>query len=399
MKTVMENKRWARKYPDLGTGPVAAEPCISPEYFELEREHLFRRAWLNVGRIDEVPEPGHYFVRELAVCATSILVMRGKDKVVRAFHNVCSHRGNRLVWHDRGVCPGNLTCGFHSWAYNTQGELAWVPDEENFFDLNKSDHGLTPVNTEVWNGFIFINLEPKPRETLREYLGGVAEQLEGCPFNEMELVRTYKVDERANWKVGLDAQNEVYHLPFQHRFTFPDAFVLKDKKYTRFLNVNLYNYHSVWSCEYNMEHKMSATGALLSRLDAAKNSIRMPQMIGDFDFFVIFPNMVILLFKGVSTDYFVTYNFWPIAVDHTIWEIRFHFPPAENIGQRLAREYSICRLRDTLQEDAKAHETIQTGLASRAKTQLLFQDEEITIRYFHKVLEDYVGAHAGRGRA
>jgi phenylpropionate dioxygenase-like ring-hydroxylating dioxygenase large terminal subunit len=395
MKTVMTNKRWAGKYPQLGTGPVDATPCISPEFFAREREEIFRRSWINVGRVEEVPAAGDYFVRELVICAVSILVMRGRDGVVRAFHNICSHRGNKLVWQPRGRCPGRLACGFHNWAYDAEGQLAYVPDEENFHGFDRREHGLTPIATDIWEGFIFINLDPSPRETLREYLGGVADQLAGCPFGEMRRLRTYLVDEHANWKVALDAQNEVYHLPFQHRFTFPDAFVLKDRKFTRFMDVNLYNYHSVWSCEYNPEHRMSPTEATLNRLDTATNNVRMPQMIGDFDFFVVFPNFVILLFKGVATDFYVTYNFWPLAVDHTIWEIRFHFPPAENAGQRLTQEWMICRLRDTLQEDAKAHESIHQGLASRAKTHLLLQDEEITIRHFHEVLERQMGcAHA-----
>ena len=394
MKTVMTNKQWAAKYPQVGTGPVAAETCVSPAYFERERELIFRRAWVNVGRVDEVERPGQYFVRELAVCRTSIIVMRGKDGVVRGFHNVCSHRGNKLVWHERGTCGGGLSCGFHSWTFDTQGKLAWVPDEENFFDLKKGELGLTPVHTDVWEGFIFVHLDPNPKETLIDYLGGVAKQLTGTPFGQMSRLRTYKVEERANWKVGLDAQNEIYHLPFQHRYTFPDSLVMKDNTYARLCNVNLYNHHSVWSCEYNPGHKMAPVEALLNRLDSSNDPIKFPHMIGDFDFFVIFPNMVILLFTGPGSDFFMTYNFWPLAVDRSIWEIRFHYPKAENAAQRLAQEYSMLRLRDTLMEDAIAHESVQTGLTTRAKTQLWFQDDEITIRYFHKVVEEFAGAPA-----
>jgi phenylpropionate dioxygenase-like ring-hydroxylating dioxygenase large terminal subunit len=256
LRTNMANKQWAAKYPEVGTGPVSAESCISPEFFELERDRVFRRHWINVGRVDDIPARGDYFVRELAMCHVSILVMRGTDGTVRAFHNVCSHRGNKLVWQSQGRCPGRLACGFHNWAYDADGRLAYVPDEENFHDLDKRAHGLTPITSDVWEGFIFVHLGPAPRASLNEFLGGVAAQLAGCPFGQMKRLRTYRVDERANWKVGLDAQNEVYHLPFQHRFTFPDAFVLKDRRFTRFLNVNLYDHHSVWSCEYNPDHKM-----------------------------------------------------------------------------------------------------------------------------------------------
>ena len=83
----------------------------------------------------------------------------------------------------------------------------------------------------------------------------------------------------------------------------------------------------------------------------------------------------------------MTYNFWPIAVDRSIWEMRYHFPEAENVAQRLNQEWTILRLRDTLMEDAFQHEQIQRGLASRARSHMIMQDEELPIRHFHRVLE------------
>ena len=97
--------------------------------------------------------------------------------------------------------------------------------------------------------------------------------------------------------------------------------------------------------------------------------------------------VIILLFGGGSGDWFVTYNFWPLAVDRTIWEMRYYFPPAENVGQRLAQEWTIGRLRDTLMEDAFQHEKIQKGLDARARPDMVMQDEEICIRYFHENIE------------
>jgi phenylpropionate dioxygenase-like ring-hydroxylating dioxygenase large terminal subunit len=269
-----------------------------------------------------------------------------------------------------------------------------VPDEENFFDLRKSEHGLTPVATDVWEGFIFINLDPHPQESLTTYLGGVAEQLQGGAFHKLTLAHSYKVEEQANWKIVLDAQNEVYHLPFQHRSSFPDFFVLKDNHFTRLQAVKLYNHHSVYSCELNLERQVTPLEVLLSRLDSATTTCRLP-LIGGFDFYTIFPNFTVLLFTGAANDFCMTYNLWPLAVDRTVWEIRVYFPSAANVGQRINQEYMKCRIRNVLQEDAKAHETLHAGLASRAKTHLLLQDDEIQIRYFHKVLEDYVGFDRG----
>ncbi len=388
MQTVIADKRWAAKYPEIGTGPVSAEPLVSQEYFELERERVFRRAWLNVGRVDEIPKPGDYIAKDLAVCNASILIIRGKDGVVRGFHNVCSHRGNKLVWDKQGSCRGTLACGFHAWAYNAKGELTFVPDEDNFFNLNKCELGLSPVHTDVWEGFIFINLDTQPNETLKQYLGGVDEQLAGGAFDKLKLTFAYKVDERANWKIALDAQNELYHLPFQHRRTIPQFCVLKDKKYARLMDVRLYNHHCVYASEPPDDRVGPPTERVAAKLCVARSEHRLPR-IGPFDFYTIFPNFVMLLFRGVSQDFYMTYNFWPTAVDRTEWDIKLYFCPAENAGQRTSQEYFKCLLRDVLQEDATAHEQIHLGLVSRAKRELHFQDDEMQIRYFHKVLERF----------
>jgi nitrite reductase/ring-hydroxylating ferredoxin subunit len=386
-------RRWAKQYPELGTGPVATAPYASPEFFALERERVFRRAWLNVGRVEELPAPGDFALKEIAICDASILLIRGPDGAVRGFHNVCSHRGNRLVTEARGACRGYLTCNFHSWGYDSLGNLKWVPDEGNFANLDKSAHGLTPVATEVWNGFVFVHLDPAPREPLIEYLGGVADQLAGAPFDRLALAYAYAIDETANWKVGLDAQNEVYHLPFQHRYAFPDNFLMDEQGHCRVTNLRLFGRHSVYSCSYNPEHKLTPSEALVIAMDNAASECRMPR-IGDFDFYTIFPNFCLLLFRGAGGDVCQTFNFWPLAVDRTVWEIRMYQTPARNAGQLIAHEYWKRQIRNVIEEDATAHETVHAGVASGAKPHMVLQDDEIQIRHFHEVLESCVRGDA-----
>ena len=92
------DRLWIKDYPDLGTGPVSTEPCISAEYFEAERERVFSKVWLKACRVEQLPNPGDYLVLDVAICKASVILVRGNDRVVRAFHNVCMHRGNKLVW-------------------------------------------------------------------------------------------------------------------------------------------------------------------------------------------------------------------------------------------------------------------------------------------------------------
>src|SRR5262249_23537035 len=160
-----------------------------------------------------------------------------------------------------------------------------------------------------WQGFIFINLDPHPQETLREYLGGVAEELGGGQFDRFRLTYNYNVDERVNWKIALDAQNELYHLPFQHRLTLPNFCVMKDNRYTRLLDVRLHGHHCVYASEMPERSKATMPGqstatpiqALVGKINAGSAEYRLP-VIGDFSFYTIFPNFVILLFKGSSQD-------------------------------------------------------------------------------------------------
>jgi phenylpropionate dioxygenase-like ring-hydroxylating dioxygenase large terminal subunit len=131
----------------LATEPVDYSDSTDPSHYELERDAIFRRTWLNVGRVEQLPRKGSYFTRELDAARTSVVVVRGTDDEVRAFHNMCRHRGNKLVWNDfpreetAGVCR-QFTCKYHGWRYDLEGALTFVQQEGEFFDLDKSEFGL-----------------------------------------------------------------------------------------------------------------------------------------------------------------------------------------------------------------------------------------------------------------
>ncbi|HXG18858.1 MAG TPA: SRPBCC family protein [Methylomirabilota bacterium] len=399
-------KRWHDLHPELGREPVPIEPYISQAYFELERERIFRKVWLNIGRVEELPKPGDYLVKDLPVCKTSLLVVRGKDDRIRAFHNVCSHRSNKLVWNQRGSCQ-NFACKFHGWSYNLEGQLTFVPDEESFFDIHKKELGLTPVATDTWEGFIFINLEPQPRESLQEYLGELGETLQGYPFAEYSATCfSWTTELRANWKILKDAFQEAYHVAFLHKRSVPDSFTSKSNPFCHGLDYKLYPRHRKMAVYGNMEHRPTPVesmafrfGALiirndfsLSNLPPGVNPTRDPSWSLDLN--VIFPNF----FVDVSEGSYFTYNMWPLAVDRTLWEVRNYFPKAKNAGQRFSQEYSKVIFRDVIMEDASTLEQTQTVLASGAKPHFILQDQEILIRHDQKVHEDFVGFYKERNR-
>ena len=159
---------------------------------------------------------------------TSIIVVRGNDGEVRAFHNICRHRGNKLVWQDfpreetSGTCR-QFTCKYHGWRYGLDGACTFVQQEDEFFDLDKADYGLVPVHCDVWAGFIFVNLDDTPRWSLREFLGPMVTALDGYPFDRMTERYEFRAEVDANWKIFLDAFQEYYHVPALHPQQVPAA--------------------------------------------------------------------------------------------------------------------------------------------------------------------------------
>ncbi len=170
------------RIPDMGSGPIPVEPYISPEYYKKEQEKIFKYAWINVGRVGaHIPNPGDYAVRELDFLDASILLVHGRDGVVRGFYNVCTHRGNSVA-SGSGNARSAFVCAFHGWAFGLDGGLKTVPSEEQFPGLDRAQYGLKPIATEMWRGFIFINAQEKPATSLVEFLGGWGKQLEAIAW-------------------------------------------------------------------------------------------------------------------------------------------------------------------------------------------------------------------------
>jgi len=396
------NEKWHERYPQLGTGPLPIAPYVSPEYFGKERERIFRKVWLNVGRVEQIPNAGDYLVKDLAVCNTSLVVVRGKDGVVRAFHNMCSHRGNQMVWNSKGTCQA-FTCKFHGWTYALDGSLRHVTDEGNFFGLDKKALGMTPVSVDIWQGFIFINVDPEPKTSLQDYLGAeLNASIDGYPFDELSgNCFSWYTEVNANWKVAHDAFAEIYHIPTLHRRMIGSVYASKSNPYANALDFALYGQHGRVSLSANPEWQPTAVEALAGQF----GSVVLQQVNSDtdalppgvnptgysdwsFDGISVFPNCLIY----VSKDTYLTHIFWPLAENRTRWEIRTYSPPAKNLAARFSQEYGKCFFRDTLLEDGSTLERTQTMLASGAKSEIVLQDQELLLRHRHQVAASYIDA-------
>lgn len=395
-----ENKTNSEIY-GLGTEPIPVDRMISPEVFERERERVFRRAWLNVGREDAIPSPGDYFVKELSVLRTSIIVVRGQDGTVRAFHNMCRHRGNKVARDCAGNAKG-FRCNFHGWAYDLEGQLVTVPDEDQFFDFRRAEHGLVPVHIDAWEGFLFVNVSREPSESLRDFLGEMVDHFRGYPFGEFRRAVTYVTDVQANWKVFMDAFQEGYHVPFVHRYSIPDAFRSMDlSPFLHLPSVRIYRKHRGTSVPANPAYEPLESERLIAGVDPAllqgpgvppeeEPLGANPDKIQPwaFDINLFYPNFAIF----VSGSWYLTYNFEPMGPERTVWSVKQYMRPPRTAAERVCQESAKIGLRDAIREDLSRLEDVQYMLGSGVLQEIPLSDQEVLVRHSYKVIEDHLQA-------
>lgn len=388
----------------LGDDPIPVETCVSQEYFEKERDLVFRKSWLFIGREEQIPKPGDFFVKELGMFSTSLLIARGRDGVVRGFHNVCSHRCNKLVWEDSGTAR-SFVCRFHAWTYRTDGELRFVPQEEIFPPIDHRAAGLTPVATGVWRGFIFVKMDDSSGVSLEEFMSPFTESLSQYPFEANTNCYAYRTVINANWKLTLDAFIEAYHVRFLHRNSVAELFRnTKDDKIADAYGVELFARHSrftVPGVATSRSHPLEdvVINTAMSFYEIKEDAVGVPPGLNRagganwaFDGLYIFPNTLLLL-NGAGA--YVAMDVHPLGPDRTVWEARSFAAPAKDGLERFVQEYNMILGRDTMLEDGAPLEVTQAVLASGAKSEMILGDQEIMLRHLHYVVDQVVnGAEA-----
>jgi choline monooxygenase len=201
----------------------------SEEFRELERERVFARSWIPVCVADEVAEPGSFAV--VSVAGRSLIVCRDRGGELRAHHNVCRHRGTRLVAEERGQVERFFQCPYHAWAYGLDGACLGTPlftpearipdDQRGAFDtsgvtaFDKDDYGLHPARVAAWGCLVFVCLDADA-PSLESELGDLPARLAGYRLDEQKLLRRVDYEIAANWKLVGENFMEYYHLPWVH---------------------------------------------------------------------------------------------------------------------------------------------------------------------------------------
>lgn len=370
----------------LGTEPIPARYYYDPEWYELERKAVFLRSWLNVGHVCELPEPGSFIRRELEFARASLLIVRGKDGEIRAFHNVCTHRGTQLV-DDAAGKKSTFSCRYHMWTFGTDGALVSAPDFERF-DTTKDACALKQVAVDVCAGLIFVCVEPQ--EGLREFLDPMVDVLEQLPVARATTFHEYVYEIDANWKMDYDNFQENYHLRFIHSntagagcgkdnpFGYPSHFSLNGRHRTQ----------TIWTDPDPEVKPTMLEGFMRGAPRLAADGILDYPFAREY--FAFFPNLFIF---GSPGNHFL-HTVFPLGPEKSRGVIRVYWiGEDETASVRYAREFSMAMIRDIHSEDVGVVQAGQRGVSSGAIEHLHFQEKEILCRHLAKVVEEMVEAY------
>jgi glycine betaine catabolism A len=217
----------ARETPSL----PALEPALPSSWYrservwEAEKERIFSREWVCAGREEQLAdEPAAH--RLLEVLGESIILVRNRERALRAFYNTCRHRGSRLCREESGgsavphlaggLRGGRITCPYHQWSYDLEGRLVAAPHTAGVAGFDKAHFGLYPVGVATWGGFIFVNLTSASAHTLPRQLGVVPERITRYPLAGLRIGHSIRYEVGANWKVLCENYNECYHCAGVH---------------------------------------------------------------------------------------------------------------------------------------------------------------------------------------
>jgi phenylpropionate dioxygenase-like ring-hydroxylating dioxygenase large terminal subunit len=183
-----------------------------PDIFAYEQEAWFAGGWVSVGREEDAERPGQYFLASVA--GEPLVVVRGNDGILRAFFNVCRHRGATIVVDECGTLA-RFQCPYHAWIYDLEGRLKTPRHTELLEDFDPTEWGLVPARLATWQGTVYLDLSGEARP-LAEYLGDLPEQFARWDLGALRRAKRIDYDVRANWKALVENYEECYHCPGVH---------------------------------------------------------------------------------------------------------------------------------------------------------------------------------------
>lgn len=371
----------------LGTDPIPAEPYYDPAFYELERQSVFLKSWIEVGHVCELPEPGSFIRRDIEFAKASILIVRGKDGAIRAFHNVCTHRGTQLVEAEAGR-QSTFSCPYHMWTFGTDGGLISAPDFGQFH-VAKEDCSLSKVAVEVCAGLIFINFADRP-PPLREWLGDLADRLDALPVARATAFHEYVYEIDANWKLTYDNFQENYHLRFIHPRS-GGAATGPENPFGYPVRYGFHGQHRTQTIWSNVSAPPPPPTAMLAYAAAGRAAAVNGLGLNDAkDYIALFPNF--FLFESPVQHF--SHVIMPIDATRSRGVIRIYWIGEDtSASESFAREFLMATARDIHAEDRAVIEAGQKGLSSGALKRIHFQTQEVLCRHLYQQVAAAVERH------
>ncbi len=333
--------------------------------FRGEMERFFCQSWICAGRATAIPEIGHYFLRDVA--GESIIVVRVSAEAVRAYFNVCRHRGTRLCIAEQGRVSGRFQCQYHGWTYGLDGTLLGAP-HMNVPGFARQDYPLHQVAAELWDGHIFLHVDP-PSKSLAKQLSNLPEKFRNWRMDELQLYRRVTYDVKANWKLLIQNYSECLHCPLLH----PTL-----NRLTEYLGAD-----NEPPAETYIGGSMGFRGGAESMSLSGRRVADYLPLLTDEErakvcYYASYPNLLLSL----HPDYMMTHTLWPKAVNRTQIICEWHFHPLELERPDFDGGDAVEFWDRTNREDWHIVEMSQAGIQSRAYSPGPYSERESLLHAF-----------------
>ena len=319
---------------------------VSPEVFEQEQEKIFAQHWMLVGHESDVAKAGDYFLRD--VSGESVIIVRDKGGEVRAFYNVCRHRGTRLCEEASGHSSA-IQCPYHAWTYGLDGRLVGAPHMDEVSGFDRNDYSLYPVKVGVWEGFIFVNLA-NDAMPLEEWFAPLTGKFSHWNLAKLRSAKRVEYDVHANWKLMFENYAECYHCPGVHpqlQKVSPYDSAENDLREGPFLGGFM---------KINPGKSLTLSG------NACAAFVGKIENLQQVFYYSIFPNMLLSL----HPEYVMVHQLWPQSPEQTLIICDWLFHPDAFVRPDFNPNDAIEFWDVTNKQDWHVCELSQQGIASRA---------------------------------
>ena len=405
---------------EFGYDLIPKDRYTDRRYMELEWELMWSKVWLLAGFARDIPEPGDYLCTDIG--PESVIIARQTDGEVRAFFNVCMHRGNRLIRAEGMDNVESFKCSYHGWEYGLNGRFVNIPDRE-LFPQGAPCAGLREIPCALWNGFVWFSLDPDVMP-FEEYMQPLLGHFEPYHFERMTMTRDITVEWNCNWKTSVDAFNETYHVAATH----PQLLWYLNEMDVQ---IDCYDRHSRYLVPFGMTSpriqripdippplKFMLTEAGLDpasyegHVDEIRKTVQQhlrehahkegrdysdlndDQLTDDYNY-LVFPNLTF----NTHADHLMLFRHRPHAEDPNkmyfdTWTLEYITDEDEMPEDRPRHRHYAADDKKSLgmviDQDGSNLAEVQKGMNSAAFPGLCLGDLEVRIRHFHQTMDSYI---------